>query len=210
MQEINYLLIAGAALVSIASPGPATLAIMSLSMSKGRSYGMMIALGILTGSLSWSIAAALGMGAVMQANVWLFEMLRIVGALYLIYLSYRSLRSAFISTDLNPEKVEAISHGAAYRRGLLIHLTNPKAILFFGALYTLALPVGASLASVISVFLFVGTISAGIFLGYAIVFSSETVRNWYMRSRQVFNIAFGVLFGFAGVRLLVTRINVSS
>lgn len=210
MEEINYLLIAAAALVSIASPGPATLAIMSLSMSKGRSYGTMIALGILTGSLSWSIAAALGMGAVMQANAWVFEILRIVGALYLIYLSYRSLRSAFISTDIGTEKVEAISLGAAYRRGLLIHLTNPKAILFFGALYTLALPVGATAVAVISVFLFVGAISAGIFLGYAIVFSSETVRDWYMRSRQLFNISFGVLFGIAGVRLLVTRLNGSS
>lgn len=210
MEEINYPLIAAAALVSIASPGPATLAIMSLSMSKGKSYGTMIALGILTGSLSWSIAAAFGMGAIMQANAWVFEMLRIVGALYLIYLSYRSLRSAFISTDLSTEKVEAISHWAAYRRGLLIHLTNPKAILFFGALYTLALPVGASPAAVISVFLFVGTISAGIFLGYASVFSSGTVRDWYMHSRQLFNFAFGALFGFAGVRLLVVRLNGSS
>lgn len=211
MQEINYLLIAAAAILAIASPGPATLAIMATSMSKGRVYGATIALGILTGSLMWSIAAAFGLGAVMHANAWLFEVLKTIGALYLLYLSYRSLRSAFSSVEHKAESESAmadnISYGSVYRRGLLIHLTNPKAILFFGALYSLAIPSGTSVAGLASVVTFVGTISAAIFLGYAIIFSSEAVRSWYMRSKQIFNFSFGVLFGVSGIRLLMTRLS---
>lgn len=207
MEEINYLLIAAAALVAVASPGPATLAIMATSMSKGRIYGATIAAGILTGGLMWSVAAAFGLGAIMHANAWLFEVLRYIGAMYLLYLSYRSLRSVFTASELKTQVVEATSYGSVYLRGLLIHLTNPKAILFFGALYSLAIPAGTNAAGLVSVILFVATISASIFFGYAFIFSSEAVRNWYVRSQRMFNFAFGALFGFAGIRLLVTRLH---
>jgi len=207
MENINYLLIAGAALVSIASPGPATLAIMAVSMNQGRRYGIMLALGILTGSLFWSTAAAFGLGAVMHANVWMFEVIRVAGAMYLIYLSYRSLRSAVSSKDVSVTSFGAGNPRAAYIRGLLIHLTNPKAILFFGALYSLAVPAGSGYSTLLSVILFVGVISASIFFGYALLFASATVRQWYVRSRRIFDTAFAVFFGVAGVRLLVSRLN---
>ena len=114
MEEINYLLIAIAALVSIASPGPATLAIMGMSMKQGRKYGLVLALGILTGSLFWSTAAAFGLGAIMQANAWVFEVLRYTGAMYLIYLSYRSLRSAMTPAKTVVTSTSAGGFVAAY------------------------------------------------------------------------------------------------
>jgi len=207
IEQINYSLIALAALVSIASPGPATLAIMGLSMHQGRSYGLMLAAGILTGSLIWSTTAAFGLGAVMYANAWLFEFIRYAGAAYLIYLSYRSLRSAMASSQEQIAAVAVTSPGAAYIRGLLIHLTNPKAILFFGALYSLAIPDNTTALGLVSVIGFVGVISACIFLGYAMLFSVAQVRQWYVKSRRVFEIAFAALFGFVGLKILVTRFN---
>jgi len=205
VENINYLLIAGAALVSIASPGPATLAIMAASVNQGRRYGIALALGILTGSLFWSTAAAFGLGAVMHANVWMFEVIRIAGAMYLIYLSYRSLRSAISSKAVSVASLSTDDLRSAYIRGLLIHLTNPKAILFFGALYSLAVTNGSEYSTLLSVILFVGVISASIFLGYALLFASATVRQWYVRSRRIFETAFAVLFGAAGFRLLLSR-----
>ena len=199
MEEINYLLIASAALVTIASPGPATLAIMAVSMNQGRFYSAMMALGILTGSLFWSVSAAFGLGAIMQANAWLFEMIRIIGALYLLYLSYRSIRSALKSVELNTNEADTFSATGAYRRGLLIHLTNPKAILFFGALYSIAIPDGTTVGGLVSVILFVGMISTGIFFSYALIFSSATASRLYLRSKRAFEAAFGVLFGLAGL-----------
>lgn len=207
MEEINYLLIAFAALVSIASPGPATLAIMGMSMKQGRKYGLVLALGILTGSLFWSTAAAFGLGAIMQSNAWVFEVLRYTGAMYLIYLSYRSLRSAMTPAKTVVTSTSAGSFVAAYSRGLLIHLTNPKAILFFAALYSLAVPMTAGVAGLVSVILFVGLISAVIFLGYAVLFATDSIRQWYVRARWAFETAFAALFGLAGFRLLISRFN---
>ncbi|MBT8408749.1 MAG: LysE family transporter, partial [Alphaproteobacteria bacterium] len=58
------------------SPGPATLGIAGTAMASGRRAALAFALGILAGSASWGIAAALGLSAVMLANVWLFEVVR--------------------------------------------------------------------------------------------------------------------------------------
>ena len=71
--DINLPLILLAALVASASPGPATLAIAGTSMGSGRASGLSLASGITTGSLMWSVSAALGLGAVMLANAWMFE-----------------------------------------------------------------------------------------------------------------------------------------
>lgn len=206
MEEINYLLIALAALVSIASPGPATLAIMGISMKHGRRYGLVLAFGILSGSLFWSTAAAFGLAAVMYANAWLFEMLRFVGAGYLIFLSYRSLRSALIPVEAVDRELSIDTLRSAYSRGLLLHLTNPKAILFFASLYSLAVPDSSGFRELLSVIVFVGLISASVFFGYAVLFSSAVVSGWYVRSKRLFETAFAIVFGVAGFKLLLSRV----
>lgn len=135
MEEINYLLIIASAFAAVASPGPATLAIAGTSMGYGRYIGLSLAAGVLTGSLFWSFAAAFGLAAIMHTNVWLFEILRYCGALYLLYLAFKSLRSAFSSTTLELPSNEVATAKGNYIKGLLIHLTNPKAI-FFSELFT--------------------------------------------------------------------------
>ncbi|MEE9429019.1 MAG: LysE family transporter, partial [Paracoccaceae bacterium] len=76
------------------SPGPATLSIAGTSMEQGRKSGLIFALGILVGSASLGLAAASGMSALMLANAWVFEVLRYVGAAYLLFLASKALRSA--------------------------------------------------------------------------------------------------------------------
>ncbi len=207
MEHINYQLIAIAAIVAISSPGPATLAIMGVSMSQGRRYGLVLAAGILTGSLFWSVSAAFGLAAIMHANVWLFEAIKYAGACYLIYLSYRSLRAAMANAPAQIAKVAEANMGATYVRGLLIHLTNPKAILFFAALYSLGVPAGIDLGGLLSVIFMLGVISATIFLGYAVLFSSSLVRHWYLKLRRFFEVVFAVLFGVAGFKLLAAKLS---
>jgi threonine efflux protein len=94
MSDINFPLIMGAALLATASPGPSTLAIAGTAMARGRAQALALVAGIACGSWSWSVAAALGLGAVMQANAWVFEVLRYCGAGYLLFLAYKSARSA--------------------------------------------------------------------------------------------------------------------
>ncbi|PRY78308.1 threonine/homoserine/homoserine lactone efflux protein [Yoonia maritima] len=155
VNEINLTLILIAALVASASPGPATLAIAGTSMSGGRKSGLSIASGIMTGSLVWSVSAALGLGAIMSAHVWLFEIVRYFGAAYLLFLAYKSARSALSKSDIKLKLVGGASL-KLFRKGLLLHLTNPKAILFFGSLYSLGIPVNASVTDLGVVIIAVG------------------------------------------------------
>ncbi|WP_430398775.1 LysE family translocator [Ferrovibrio sp.] len=100
LDTINLPLILAAALLATGSPGPATLNIAGTAMTAGRPFALAVAGGVATGSLMWSTAAAFGLGAVMLANAWLFELLRYAGAGYLIFLAFKSARSALKPGDV--------------------------------------------------------------------------------------------------------------
>lgn len=203
--EINLTLILLAALVAAASPGPATLAIAGTSMNRGRRDGLALASGITCGSLVWSIAAALGLGALMAASAWLMEAIRYFGAAYLLYLAFKSARSA-----LNPKETAAKTFKGGrfelFAKGLALHLSNPKAILFFGSLYSIGLPAGATWSQLITVIVAVGIQSAMIFHAYALLFSTPVLTRTYVRLRRYFEALFAVGFGLAGLKILTARL----
>lgn len=206
MDAINYPLILAAALVAIPSPGPATLAIAGASMASGRRIGMALGAGVFCGSLTWSISAAFGLSAIMLAHAWMFEAVRYAGAAYLIYLSIMSAKSACFGNGKKASPVEIGSLGAAFRKGLAIHLTNPKAILFFGSLYSIGVPSGATALDLVSVIAAVGALSGLIFIGYGWLFSIAPVRQIYLRLNRWFSGLFAVAFAAIGLKLLTTRL----
>lgn len=203
--DLNLTLILLAALVASISPGPATLALAGTSMAKGRRAGLALASGITTGSFFWSISAAMGLGAVMLANVWLFEAIRYFGVAYLLYLAFKSARSAFSDKDLAVRAVKG-NLGTVYAKGLLLHLTNPKAILFFGALYAIGMPADATWRDLAIVIGAVGLQSLIVFHLYAVVFSSARATALYLRARRWCEGLFAIGFGLAGFKILTARL----
>ena len=193
----------GGWMLAAGSPGPATLAISGTAMGYGRATGTALALGIVAGSASWGIAAGLGFSAVMMSNAWLFEALRHAGAAYLLYLSLKSLRAAWAG---GPAAQAPVPRGRFFVKGLLIHLTNPKAMLAWGSIYAIALPPGAGLLAVWQVFAMLAGVSAAMFLGYAWLFSVGAISKAYARARRWFELAFGLLFGAASLRILTLRL----
>ncbi len=208
LEHVDLPIVLGAALIAVASPGPSILAIVGTSMESGRARGLLLAAGISAGSLTWSIAAALGLGAVMLANVWAFEVLRWLGGLYLLWLAWRSARTA-----LRPGTAVGVGHGLAGRTrlgtflaGWGLHLTNPKAILFIGSLYALGVPAEASAGELAVVVATVWLQSVLIFHGYALAFSQRRAANAYLRFKRVFDGLFAVAFGLAGLKILTARL----
>lgn len=193
--------------VAVASPGPATLAIAGTAMGSGRPQALALAAGVITGSAFWGCAAALGLGLVLTTNAWAFEILRYLGAGYLLWLAWRSARAALTAGGAGGRAVHVGGLRAAYLKGALIHLTNPKAVLFWGALFTVAVPPTAPVADIWTVFLACQAVGMPIFLGYAVVFSTGPAVGAYLRARRVFDGVFALLFGAAGLRLLFGRAN---
>jgi threonine efflux protein len=181
-------------------------------MNQGRVQGLALASGILTGSVFWSCSAAFGLGAVLYANVWLFESLRYVGAVYLLFLAYKSCRSAMVNKSDSSKMLATLetkqtSLRAAYFRGLAIHLTNPKAILFLGSLFAMGMPSSVSTQGLLSVIVLLTIQSACINLGYAVLFSNPRIRQSYFKMKRGFDAAFTLMFGVAGIKILLSKLN---
>lgn len=185
------------------SPGPATLTISATSMEAGRRAGLLVAAGVVTGSATWGIAAALGFSAIMLANAWLFELLRYAGAAYLLYLAAKSLRTAWKNTY---STAPAEAPKALFRKGLLLHLTNPKAILSWGSIYAVAVAPTAPPQTVWLLFTALIYASMVVFFGYALLFAAPPIARGYRKLRRAFDTAFGLLFGAASLKIMTLKL----
>jgi len=206
LEHVDLPLILAAGLIGVASPGPSTLAIAGTSMDYGRRRGLALASGITCGSLTWSISAALGLGTVMLANAWVFEVLRWAGAAYLAWLAVRSARAALRPGLVATRAVRARSTAQTVLQGFALHVTNPKAILFFGALYSLGVPADATASELAVVVAAVGLQSALVVHGYALLFSNRVATAAYLRLRRWFEGAFAIAFGAASFAVLTAKL----
>ncbi|HEX6026834.1 MAG TPA: LysE family translocator [Solirubrobacter sp.] len=118
-------LFALAAVALIAIPGPNMLFVAAQSMTGGRKAGFAAALGLLTGTLIYVTAAAVGVAAVIASSALAFDALRYLGAAYLIYLGVRAWRVR------HEPKAVGVVNGRAYRQAIVVQLLNPKVALFF-------------------------------------------------------------------------------
>lgn len=198
---ITYVIAAG-------SPGPSNMRIMSVAMNEGRGAALAVASGVVSGSIFWGLMAATGVSALLTRYGQALVVLQIVGGLYLLYLAFKAGRSA-LSADkgqLRPESDQKASAATLYKRGLLMHLTNPKSVLAWIAMMTLGLNGSSSTQTVAVILAGCAILSVTIFCGYAIVFSTAPMVRLYRRARRGIEGALAVFFGFAGLKLLLTRI----
>lgn len=134
MTDLNYwMLFLGAAVVLSLSPGPDLLFIISRSVAQGPKVGLASAAGLWTGALVHVTAVSLGLSALLMASITLFTLVKYVGAVYLIYLGIRSLRSRGTGPDLPQIKGPRITPAQAFRQGILVDVLNPKVAIFFMA-----------------------------------------------------------------------------
>lgn len=194
-------------LVGIVSPGPAVLAIIGTSMERGRMPGVQLATGVVCGSAFWGVMAAAGMAAIMTTYATLLTIIKIAGGIYLLWLAWKSLRTALAKPSHVGQAPEARQGEGRkmFLTGLFIHLTNPKAILAWIA--TIALGVTADTPIWVSYVIVSGGILISLIgnLSYALVFSTGPMARMYLRAKRPIAWVFAGFFGFAGLRLLMSR-----
>ncbi|WP_400163353.1 LysE family translocator [Brevibacillus sp. TJ4] len=123
--------LAVAVLLTLA-PGPDILFVIAQSISNGRKAGILTALGLASGVIVHTLAAALGITAVLYNSAFAFQLIKYAGALYLLYLAYQAIRDgATPLTAAAPVRQKGIQ---LYRTGVLMNILNPKVSLFFLAL----------------------------------------------------------------------------
>ena len=194
----------------IISPGPDTAVVVRNSVWGGRKSGAAAAIGVVAGLATWTVAASLGVAALIQASEPAFVALKLMGAAYLVYLGAQALRAAFRSRRDRPSGAapgpRRIATVASARQGLMSNLANPKIAVFF----TTFLPQFApGRHPSFGVLLLLGMVFCGItlvwFLGYAAVAAAAAERLNRPRVRAVLEGITGVvLIGF-GLRLATER-----
>ncbi|MDG4718372.1 MULTISPECIES: LysE family translocator [Thalassospira] len=206
----GILLSYAALLVGLISPGPALLGLMGVSLDRGRFAGQRFALGIGTGSFSIGLLTLTGLSALLAAYADAMTAIRIIGGLYLLWMSYRAFRTAFRkapASDIRTaaESEQQISGRGYYLRGLALHLTNPKAILTWIAIISIGFHDGAPMWVGAAIVIGCGILSTSIHLLYATAFSTAPAISLYRRAANWINAVLGVFFAIVGIRLLFSR-----
>ncbi len=125
----------GAALILILMPGPDNIFVLTESLTKGQRNGIAISIGLCSGILIHTLAAATGVSIIIQKSAFAFSIVKYIGAAYLFYLAYQSYREK--KPEINTENkvlLEDTSFLKLIRKGLLMNVLNPKVALFFIAL----------------------------------------------------------------------------
>lgn len=123
-----------ASLALTATPGPDMLLIAARSTAQGRLAGLMTYLGVASGSCCHALALALGLSQLFLAVPFAYDLVRYLGAAYLAYLAWQAFTSADKASSEN-QAFRKLSMVAVFRQGMITNLLNPKAALFFLALF---------------------------------------------------------------------------
>ena len=129
----KYAAFLGAMAILAATPGPSNLFAIANGMSRGRKAVLLGVAGMNTATLIWYVAAALGLGALALAFPQAVKVLIVLGALYLVWLAYKSVKSGFDKTSAAIGHADIRPARSAYWDGFMVQITNPKILLFFGA-----------------------------------------------------------------------------
>jgi threonine/homoserine/homoserine lactone efflux protein len=130
LTSVNLALFIPAVIVLILTPGPVVLYIVTRSIDQGRKAGLVSVLGSEIGNLCHVLAAALGLSAILLASTLAFDVVKYLGAAYLIYLGIRKLLSAEkeVTSTAKRDKL-----GRVFLQGIAVAVLNPKTALFFFA-----------------------------------------------------------------------------
>jgi homoserine/homoserine lactone efflux protein len=120
-----------ATLLIAISPGPGAVASMSTGLRHGYGAALRVILGLQAAILLQLLIVALGLGALLASSETAFNLVRLIGASYLIWLGLQKWRST--PQEINEDACTIVPHGL-FLQGLLVNLTNPKAIVFIAAL----------------------------------------------------------------------------
>lgn len=116
-------------MVIILTPGQDMVLVMSRSIAQGKKAGVMTALGVSVGLMGHTILATLGLGALLMASEWIFNIIKIIGAAYLIYIGYQLLTSK--THELGTKKLDEASQTKMFIQGALSNISNPKVTIFY-------------------------------------------------------------------------------
>ena len=189
---------AAAALVLIVIPGPGVLFVIGRALAHGRRTALLSVAGHAAGNWVVAICVALGVGTIVERSAAVFTAVRLAGAAYLVWLGIQALRHRHSLAIVLAGAAEPRGDVRAAREGLVVGVTNPKAVILFAAV----LPqfVDRSAGHVPAQMLVLSAISIVIGLASDSCWglAASTVRSWFARSPR----RLGLVGGAGGLAMI--------
>jgi len=187
-------------------PGPDNIFVLTQSMSKGAKPGIFVTFGLCTGLIVHTSAVALGVAAIFQTSQLAFDILKYIGAAYLLYLAYLSFKSSS-SHHLRANQKE-LSYAKLYRRGIIMNITNPKVSIFFLAFLPQFTNPGSGSVTVQVFILGFIFILCALVVFISISFLAAKIGSWFNKTKNgeaILNKIAGSVFGLLALKLAFTH-----
>lgn len=185
MPSIDHLIeFTVASVAIILAPGPSVMFVIARAVAWGRATAVLTAAGNAIGLALLSLAIAVGLGPLLQSSPALLEAVQLLGGLYLVYLGVGALRHRHAhASDMLDTSGGRPSHAASVRQGLAVGVLNPKALVFFSAVFPQFLdPQAASITVQLALFGAIFAVLALVLDGtWGVVVGSS--RDWFARSQ---------------------------
>lgn len=207
MTLTTYSLYLAAVAVLVLSPGPTMLTCMTTALNSGRASGVASAAGSISAVMGVMALSALGLGALLAASELAFTVVKVIGALYLIWLGIRTFLSKVAPFEITRSDARATQRlRSYYARGFLVGSSNPKALLFFTAFFPQFLSPGEPLLPqycILALTFIAFEFTVLTTCSYGVSAIAPTLRS--TRAMRWINRATGGLFATMGGLLLLSR-----
>jgi len=200
LESITVFFVASVALAL--APGPDNIYVLTQSAIQGRAAGLFVTLGLCTGLLFHTAAVVLGVAALFAASAVAFNVLKYIGAVYLLYLAWQAFRAG--ASDLLQNRDKAIPSHHLYARGVIMNITNPKVAIFFLAfLPQFADPARGSLSLFGAIFIVAALLVFGMIAWFAGYLGERLGQS--RRAQIILNRIAGTIFAGLALRLVTAQ-----
>ncbi|MDH2897811.1 threonine export protein RhtC [Rahnella variigena] len=201
-----FLTVAMVHLIALMSPGPDFFFVSQTAASRSRKEAMMGVIGITLGVLVWAAVALMGLHLILQKMAWLHQIITVGGGLYLCWMGWQLLKPARAKKQNGDDTPVALpARGRTFMRGLLTNLSNPKAVIYFGSVFSMFVSDSVSGGERLGIFLLIVVETLAWFSLVALVFALPKMRRGYQRLAKWIDGVAGVVFAGFGVALIINR-----
>lgn len=204
----EFLLMASAHALAVASPGPDFAIVMRQSLVFGRRFAILTSIGIGLAILVHVAYAVLGIGLLIRDTLWLFTSIKVAGAAYLLYIGWQAIRvqKAEIK-DFKPVSRDTMTSTKAFRQGFITNVLNPKATLFFLSLFTTIVSAETPMAVQALYGIWMSVMTGAWFVFLSLMLTQQKVRQFFANFGHWIDRILGAFLIILAILLLFSTVN---
>lgn len=191
-------------LLAVMSPGPDFIVVIKNALNYSRKIGIYTALGIGLGIIIHIAYTFLGIGLLIKESPTLYQAIKILGALYILYMGVMAIvsNSKTKVIEQNTARKQSISKAKAFQIGFITNALNPKASLFFLSVFTIILPQDTNISTLIFIGVLLVAQTTLWFVLVSYFFTQKIIQKKYYQLENGINKLFGILLILLAVRLV--------